>query len=145
MPMRVHAHAAIWIDDRLVVHRRTLRGREHVTLPGGRVRERESVPVALQREVGEETGLGIIIGELLLAGEACGVAAQELILVFAAEARNFANASELHLLDPRSAEAGTVRPAVVDLLLPGRVAEPGLDVTSALAWVGNLYETGRST
>jgi hypothetical protein len=47
MPLRAHVHAAIWVQDKLVVYRRPQRGTVHVTLPGGRVKDRESVTCAL--------------------------------------------------------------------------------------------------
>ena len=56
MPARVKVRAVIWIDDQIAVHRTERRGHQHVTLPGGRVNERESVTAALHREVREELG-----------------------------------------------------------------------------------------
>ncbi len=47
--------AVIWVEERVVVHREHRRGELHVTLPGGRVNERESVTEALRREVCEDT------------------------------------------------------------------------------------------
>lgn len=143
MPMRVHVHAAIWLEDRLVVHRHTTRGQEHITLPGGRVREREDVLTALQREVGEETGLDIEIGGLCLAGEVHGTSAHDLVLVFGAQAVGSIETSELNLLDPRSAEAKRVRPSVVDLLVASRTDPSGGTAPGAASWAGNLYEPGR--
>jgi hypothetical protein len=43
MPARVKVRAVIWVDERVVVHRVQRRGALHVTLPGGRLDERESV------------------------------------------------------------------------------------------------------
>ena len=55
--MRVKARAVILIDGRLIVAEQRRRGRTEHSLPGGRVKERESVLDALKREVAEETGL----------------------------------------------------------------------------------------
>jgi ADP-ribose pyrophosphatase YjhB (NUDIX family) len=144
MPMRVHVHAAIWIDDQLVVHRRVQREREHITLPGGRVRDREAVLVALEREVGEEIGMDIQIGNLLLAGEVHGATAQDLVLVFEAQPSGTPDPSKLHLLDPHCDEAQQVMPAVVDLLVAGRSGGPATDGARAVAWAGNLYRPGQN-
>lgn len=142
MPMRVHVHAAIWIDDHVVVHRRTTRGREHITLPGGRVREREAVLTALEREVGEETGLDITVGALCLAGEVHGAAANDLILVFQAQPRGDVDPDRLHLLAPGSDEADKVRPAVVDLLHSWRAETDWKERAGTVSWIGNLYQPG---
>jgi ADP-ribose pyrophosphatase YjhB (NUDIX family) len=136
MPMRVHVHAAIWVDDQLVLHRHTQREREHITLPGGRVRERESVIVALERDVAEEAGLDVEVGRLLVAGEVYGAGAQEVVLVFEAKAAQTGDTTQLNLLDVRGAEAEKVRPAVVDLLRAGHSAEPGRDATSGWRGLG---------
>lgn len=69
MPARVKVRAVIWVDERVVVHRELRRGVPQVTLPGGRVVERESVMDALRREVLEEVGLEIEVGDLLFAAE----------------------------------------------------------------------------
>ena len=67
--MTVNVRAVIWVDGGLLVHKVRHRGEERVTLPGGRVKERETVEAALAREVEEETGLGIVIGPLLYVAE----------------------------------------------------------------------------
>lgn len=139
MAMRVHVHAAIWIEDQLVVHRRAQQGREHLSLPGGRVREREAVHAALRREVSEETGLEVEIGDLLLAGEVNGISMHGLVLVFGATFRDLGEYLEPHLVDPHSAAAETVLPPVVDRLLASRSDPSGAHVP----WLGNLYEASR--
>ena len=41
--MTVNVRAVIWVDGGLLVHKVRHRGEERVTLPGGRVKERETV------------------------------------------------------------------------------------------------------
>lgn len=135
MSMRVHVHAAIWVGDRLVVHRRTQRGGNHVSLPGGRVREREFVADALAREVDEEIGATIEIGEMLLAGEVQGVSRHDLVLVFAAALARDTRPDNLELIDPAGSAATEVMPPVIGLLAGTRSAPPG-----GAAWIGNIYD-----
>lgn len=135
MSMRVHVHAAIWVDGHLVVHRRTQRGGHQVSLPGGRVRERESVVDALTREVDEEIGAAIEIGEMLLAAEVQGVSRHGLVLVFAAALARDERPVNLELIDPAGPTATQVMPPVIGLLAGTRPAPPG-----SAAWIGNIYD-----
>ena len=133
MPARVRVRAVIWVNDRIVVHRGRRRGRPHVTLPGGRVNERESVTDALRREVREELGVAIELGDLLFAGEVhSGARHQDVELVFAAKLTDPTAASGLDLVDP-GAPGGEVLPPVLDRLAGGAGADAGV------RWLGNLY------
>jgi ADP-ribose pyrophosphatase YjhB (NUDIX family) len=133
MPARVKVRAVIWVDDRIVVHRAKRRGRPHVTLPGGRVNERESVTDALRREVQEELGVEIELVDLLFAGEVhSGARHQDVELVFAATLADPRAASGLDLVDPAVPD-GEVLPPVLDRLVGG----PGAD--RGARWLGNLY------
>lgn len=134
MPLRVHVHAAIWVDGRVAVHRRVQHDREHVTLPGGRVKDRETVVDALQREVGEEIDRDIEVGELLLAGEVNATSRQDVVLVFAARLRPPAAIGSLDLVDPAGPEAAAVLPPVLDWL-----PAPGAPEREHPIWLGNLY------
>jgi len=139
MAMRVHVHAAIWIEDQIVVHSRPQGGREHLSLPGGRVRERETVHGALRREVEEETGLEINIGELVLVGEVNGSSRHGVVLVFNATFRDSGELVEPQLVRPGSTLAGEVLPPVIDQLVESRSS----DHSAAASWVGNVYEASR--
>jgi ADP-ribose pyrophosphatase YjhB (NUDIX family) len=114
---RVHVHAAIWVDGKLVVHRHSHRGVERLSLPGGRVKDRESVIDALRREAREEIGREIAIGDLLIAGEVNSTASRAVVLVFAASLRQPELAgSPLHLISADGSEAAQVLPPVIDEL-----------------------------
>ena len=101
MPARVKVRAVIWIDDQIAVHRTERRGHQHVTLPGGRVNERESVTAALHREVREELGVEILIGDLVFAAEVhSGARRQDVELVFDASLRDLGDGQGLELVGP---------------------------------------------
>lgn len=84
--MKVKVRAVIPHGDRIVVARERRRGRDYVTLPGGRPERGETLPRCLVREVSEETGLTVVVGRLLYIAEVVGgTTLQELNLVFLAE------------------------------------------------------------
>ena len=115
MPVRVNVRAVIWIDDQIAVHRTQRHGQQHVTLPGGRVNERESVTNALHREVLEELGVEILIGDLLFAAEVhSGARRQDVELVFNATLRDLGDRERLQAVDP---------------------TDPGVEVLPAGAWL----------
>jgi ADP-ribose pyrophosphatase YjhB (NUDIX family) len=133
----VHAHGVIWVGDRLVVHRHTVRGLERITLPGGRVRERESVTDALVREVQEELDRDVEVGELVLAAEVLDQGSrQAVVLVFEARLPSAAAAEDLDLIDPRGPEADAVLPPVLGEL--ARLRE-GSRLAQGPRWLGNLH------
>lgn len=131
MPVRVKVRAVIWVDGHVVVNRVARNGRPHVSLPGGRVHERESVLDALRREVLEEVGLDVEPGELLCAAEVLsGARRQDIELIFAASVRGEIDPGRLDLVDPGAPEARGVLPPVLGELGSDRAGR----------WLGNLYE-----
>lgn len=134
MGARVQVRAIIWADEGVVVHRVTRLGHEHVTLPGGRVNARESVVSALEREVREELGIEVVVGDLLYAGEVLsGARRQDVELVFEARPRRPADLDGLPVVDP-SQPGCQVLPPVLPALMASRQA--GGDHPR---WLGNLF------
>jgi len=139
MPVRVQVHAAIWVGGKLVVYRHVRGGRERVSLPGGRVKDRESLTTALEREAQEEIERDIEVGDLLFAAEVVSTASrQDVVLIFAAHLRTPADADGLDLIDPTGPEASTVLPPVLGDLANCRDGAPDLRVSR---WLGNLHDS----
>ena len=99
--------------------------------------ERESVTDALHREVLEEIGVEVEIGELLLAAEVVsGARIQDVELVFQATLRDPDAAQHLDLVDP-SDPSLTVLPPVLEELIRRHEAPDG----AGARWLGNLYSS----
>jgi 8-oxo-dGTP pyrophosphatase MutT (NUDIX family) len=135
MPLRVKVRAVIWVDNQIVVHRARRHGELHVTLPGGRVNERESIPDALRREVVEEVGLDVDVGDLLFAAEVVsGARRQDVELVFEARARDPLDARRLDLVDPSDPSMDVLPPVLAEI---ARLRESRDSI--GRHWLGNLY------
>lgn len=133
MPARIKARAVIWVEDKIAVNKMSLRGGVHITLPGGRVNERESVVDALRREVLEELGIEINVGDLMFAAEVfSSTPMQDIELVFAAEPVTPTSRTALELVDPRDPEF-PVLPPVLDYIAAWR------DGTLKYQWLGNIF------
>ncbi|HTZ63341.1 MAG TPA: NUDIX domain-containing protein [Solirubrobacteraceae bacterium] len=141
MAVRVKVRAAIWIDGKLAVHRSRRLGRQRTTLPGGWVGRRESVTDALVREVKEELGIDVDVGDLLCAGEVVNSATrQDLELVFAATPRAPIDGGRLTLVDPCGPAAQYVLPPILAQLAEQHDAAASGAPTQR--WLGNLYVAG---
>jgi ADP-ribose pyrophosphatase YjhB (NUDIX family) len=139
--MNVRVGAVIVHDGKLLVSRERRQGVEHVLLPGGRVREGESVLEALLREVAEETGLDVIPERLLYVAEVVGsYGAHDLNLVWLAQLRD-ANAE----VDGDALVA--FDSPLVESIMPPIVEQIVADVADGWdhppRWLGNIRRPGR--
>lgn len=135
MSARVKVRAVIWHEELIAVHQERRRGKLHVTLPGGRVNERESITAALQREVREELDLEIEIGDLLFAAEIHNAHRhQELELIFEAVPLGEVDWDRLDFIDPADPHVD-VLPRVMEQLSAAR--RGGRLPT----WLDNLYDS----
>jgi 8-oxo-dGTP pyrophosphatase MutT (NUDIX family) len=133
--MRVKVRAVVVRDRKLLVSRERRRGTEHVLLPGGRVKNAESITDTLVREVAEETGLDVVPDRLLYVAEVVGsYGVHDLNLVWLARLR-----------DPLSVESGAF--VAFDSPLAASIMPPIVDHIAADAasgwpdeprWLGNL-------
>lgn len=138
--MLVKARAVTFVDGRLLLASERRRGRTHLSLPGGRVRDRESATDALVREVAEETGVTVTVGRLVYVAEvAGGYRVHDLNLIFEAHATG-PLPGRLELLDLDRTPWPDVMPPLVD-----RIAR---DVAAGwpppTRWLGNLRGAARS-
>lgn len=136
--MRVKARAVILDGERLVVAHERRRGRTHVTLPGGRVHDRESVTEAVERELLEETGARVRVGALLYVAEvAGGFGTHDLNLVFAAELADPADRERVETVDLATRPWPTVWPPLLE-----QIAHDRADGWSGIPrWLGNVRQS----
>jgi 8-oxo-dGTP diphosphatase len=111
-----------------------------MSLPGGWVGKGESVTDALRREIDEELGIEVDIGDLVCAAEVVDSSSrQDVELVFSATLRAEADAHALALIDPRGERAGEVLPPILEALADQHDARG-----PSVRWLGNVYAPGLS-
>lgn len=140
--MKVNVRAVIPQAGRIVVSRERRRGIEHVLLPGGRVRNGETIDQALVREVCEETGLAVVADRLLYVAEVVGMyGVHDLLLVWLA-----------HPADPQQSiepEAlVSVDSPVMRSVMPPIMEQIAADISAGWAgqprWLGNVRQPPRA-
>jgi ADP-ribose pyrophosphatase YjhB (NUDIX family) len=135
--VRVKVRAVVPWRDGVVVARERRLGEEHLSLPGGRLKRRETLADALTREVAEETGVDITVGPLLYVAEVVGgVVVHELNLVFLAECDTVGD--DVLLLRRGDPDRARVMPAILDTVF-GDLEQGWADTPRFL---GNLYAPG---
>ena len=141
-PVTVRVRAVIHIDGGVVVSRERRRGRVHTTLPGGRLKEGESLIEALAREVMEETGLKVSVEQLLYVAEVSAPnRRQDLNVIFRAEAHGTTGQGEVELVGI-DANPSSVLPPVLDRVRKDW-CESGGEQNGLIEqgrWLGNVWD-----
>ncbi len=133
--MIVKARAVILIDRRLIVANQRRRGRNELSLPGGRVNRYESVLDAIKREVAEETGLEVVPRRLLYVSEVVqSVRTHDLELVFLAEALGVPALNGFKAIDLESGQRPAIRPPILGQI----VRDLASDWRDTPRWLGNI-------
>lgn len=133
--MRVEVRALIVNAGRVAVVQESRQGELCLSLPGGRVDRWESIPDALRREVREELGVEVEIGEFVCAFEVVKrYHLQDLNLVFEATLASPADRVGLMFVDP-SDSATAVFPPILS-----RVSVWVAGGDSPQPWHGNIWD-----
>jgi ADP-ribose pyrophosphatase YjhB (NUDIX family) len=121
------------LDGRLVIHDERRQGSSHLTIPGGRVADREPLDAALQREVREELGVEIQVGVLRYVAEVVhGHRVHDLNLVFAAQPLEPLPRAGLRAIDPHDPYVRVLPPILAQIAADGRDTAP-------TRWLGNVW------
>jgi ADP-ribose pyrophosphatase YjhB (NUDIX family) len=136
--MRVEVRAVVVDESRLLVTREWRQGKEHLSLPGGRVKRWETIEEALVREVEEETGVRVVPSRLLYVAEATKpYRLHDVNLVFLAEARSRLDGpQQLSFVDLAKEPDLPLLPPILDRI--ARDAVTGWP--SGAQWLGNLWD-----
>jgi len=134
--MRVKVHVVMWVGGGVVVHAERRQTVPRLTLPGGRVRDREPLEAALEREIAEELDARAKVGALHYVAEVVhGHSLHEVVFVFGGQPLGTLSA-DVPVIDP-GAPYGDVLPPI----LP-QIAADGPDGPPAPRWLGNIWVPG---
>jgi 8-oxo-dGTP pyrophosphatase MutT (NUDIX family) len=139
--MRVKVRAVIRERGGVVVAAERRQGREILTLPGGRIRDREDAERALVREVREETGVDVAVGPLIYVAEVVGAYdVHELNLIFDATVHHGEPVERVCVVELHGPQADSVFPPILATI----AADAASAWPPATRWLGNVYTTPRA-
>ena len=140
--MEVKVRAVVVDGNRLLVSRESRHGKEHLSLPGGRVKRWETLEEALVREVEEETGVSVTPVRLLYVAEATSpFRLHDVNLIFFAEPRAGLDGPRQVFVDLGSKPELPFRPPILDLL----AEDAANGWPSAPRWLGNTWADTRGS
>jgi ADP-ribose pyrophosphatase YjhB (NUDIX family) len=136
--MRVKVRAVMVNHEGLIVVPERRGGEHsHFTLPGGRVDRSETVADALAREVHEETGLEVVVQQLLYVAEVTPrYGPQDLNLVFLASPLEELDFDRLTVVDLRRDD----HPLVLPPILADIERDLALRWLDTPRWLGNVWQ-----
>jgi ADP-ribose pyrophosphatase YjhB (NUDIX family) len=135
--VKLKVRAVIWQDGKIAIVRERRVRKMRLTLPGGRVKESETVEDALVRELQEEVGVEVAIERLLYIAEVFAAhKLHEINLVFLVEVPD-GLPDDVEMVAPLEIPEGEVMPPILAQIAMD--AEDGWSETPR--WLGNVFDS----